>query len=176
MDVKIPKGIKSPTVIIVGSKEPDERGNQVVESRMDNLEKKLDQQYKAFIDKSDNRQMIEKMHSSFMQNFNKLLAMNKSMFTQVKREKVDALRDEFKRKIKSLEDNKDDGESRRLFIAKLNSLENAIKAMTLKPQVVRVNSGGGGSNKSLQRAFDRLFEKMEVLIKKAGPRVIPSPS
>jgi hypothetical protein len=171
MNIPIPKNMKSPTVIIVGQ-ETDEKHNQIAMRRMDNLERKLDQQYKAFIDKSDYSKVLEKMQSSFMSNFNKMLDMNKSMITQRNKERIDILRDEFTRKIKSIEE-KDNNEELKLFTSKLNSLENAIKNITLKPTVVKVPSS---NNKVLFDSFNGIFKRMEELIRSSRPRLIPSPS
>jgi len=172
MNIKVPNGIKSPTVIIVGGQEPNEKHNQMTLSRMDNLERKLDQQYKSFIDKTDYIKVIENMQSSFMSNFNKMLAMNKSMMTHSQKEKIDLLRDEFARKIKNLE--KDDGQEEiKLFTSKLSSLENSIKNITLKPQIVRVSNN---NNKVLFNAFDGILQRLESLIRQSRPRLSPSPS
>jgi hypothetical protein len=155
---------------------PDEKKNDLTSKRMDNLERKLDQQYKSFIDKTDYIKVIESMQSSFMSNFNKMLVMNKSMMTQGQQERINILRDEFKRKIKSIEENKSDsdGENIKLFTSKLNSLEDAIKSITLKPQVVRVSTGN--NNKVLFDSFNGILQRLENLIRQSRPRLSPSPS
>ena len=153
---------------------PDEKKNDFVAKRMDNLESKLDQQYKSFIDKADYIKVIESMQSSFMSNFNKMLAMNKSMMTQAQKEKVDILRDEFAKRIKSLEEDKDEDENIKLFTSKLNSLEDAIKSITLKPQVVRVSQGN--NNKVLFDSFNGILQRLETMIRQSRPRLSPSPS
>src|SRR3990167_2535218 len=140
---------------------PDEKKNELTLRRMDLLEKKLDQQYKSFIDnKPDYFKAIEQLQSSFMSNFNKMLAMNKAMMTNGHQEKIDTLRKELENKIRSLENNKDNEESVKLFTGKLNSLENAIKSITLKPTVVRV----GNNNKELFNSFNGILHMLEVLI------------
>lgn len=174
MNIPVPKGMNSPTVIIVGNKEPDEKHNNMAMSRMDNLEKKLDQQYKSFIDKTDYIKVIESMQSSFMSNFNKMLLMNKSMMSQQHQERFDALRQELKSKIKSIEENRDGEESIKIFISKVNSLENAIKNITLKPQIVKVSNGN--NNKFLLNSFETILQRMETLIRQSRPRLSPSPS
>lgn len=153
---------------------PDEKKNDLTSKRMDNLERKLDQQYKSFIDKTDYIKVIESMQSSFMSNFNKMLAMNKSMMTQGQKEKISILRDEFARKIKSLEEDKGDDENIKLFTSKLNSLESAIKSITLKPQVVKVSTGN--NNKVLFDSFNGILQRLETLIRQSRPRLSPSPS
>lgn len=152
---------------------PDEKKNDLTLKRMDLLEKKLDQQYKSFIDKTDYIKVIESMQNSFMGNFNKMLAMNKSMITQGQRERIDVLRDEFRRKIKSLEGDKNNEENIKFFTSKLNSLESAIKSITLKPTIVRV---GSNNNKALFNSFNGILERLETLIRSSRPRMIPSPS
>jgi len=129
---------------------PDEKKNDFVAKRMDNLESKLDQQYKSFIDKADYIKVIESMQSSFMSNFNKMLAMNKSMMTQAQDENI------------------------KLFTSKLNSLEDAIKSITLKPQVVRVSQGN--NNKVLFDSFNGILQRLETMIRQSRPRLSPSPS
>ena len=153
---------------------PDEKKNDLTLRRMDLLEKKLDQQYKSFIDKTDYLKVIEQLQSSFMGNFNKIFAMNKSMMSQAQNQRIDILREEFKRKIKSLEEEKDNEENLKLFTSKLNSLENAIKNITLKPTVVRVPSNN--NNKILFNSFNGILHKLEMLIRESRPRLIPSPS
>ena len=165
--------MKSPTVVIVGQQEPNDKNNNLTLKRMDNLERKLDQQYKSFIDKTDYLKVIEQMQSSFMSNFNKILVMNKSMMTQGHKERVDILRDEFARKIKSLEEDKSDEESLKLFTSKLNSLENAIKNITLKPTIIRTPNN---NNKILFDSFNGILYRLEMLIRQSRPRLIPSPS
>lgn len=172
MNIPIPKGMKSPTVIIVGNKEPDDKHNQIALSRMDNLERKLDAQYKAFIDKSDYVKAIESMQASFMSNFNKMFAMNKSMLSQANQQRFNALRDEFKRSIKSIEDNDNNEETSKELLTKLNSLESAIKNITLKPQVVKVQN----NNKQLLNSFETIMQRMENIIRQSRPRMMPSPS
>jgi hypothetical protein len=153
---------------------PDEKKNDFALKRMDNLERKLDQQYRSFIDKTDYIKVIESMQNSFMNNFNKILAMNKSMMTQKHQERIDVLRDEFARKIKSLEEDKDGEENIKLFTSKLNSLENAIKSIALKPQIVRVSTGN--NNKILFDSFNGILQRLETMIRQSRPRLIPSPS
>ena len=169
----VPKGMKSPTVIIVGGQEPDEKHNNMAMARMDNLERKLDQQYKSFIDKTDYIKVIESMQSSFMSNFNKMLSMNKSIISQANQDKFDFLREEFKRKIKSIEEDKNSEDDIKKFTSKLTSLENAIKNITLKPQIVKVSNG---NNKQLLNSFENIFQRMENLIRQSKPRLTPSPS
>lgn len=153
---------------------PDEKKNDLTLKKMDLLERKLDQQYKSFIDKTDYMKVIEQMQSSFMSNFNKMLAMNKSMMTQRHQERINILRDEFSKKIKNLEENKDDEENIKLFTSKLNSLENAIKSITLKPSIVKVSNGN--NNKVLFDSFNGILQRLEMLIRSSRPRLIPSPS
>lgn len=173
MNIPVPKGMKSPTVIIVGGQEPDEKHNKMAMARMDNLERKLDQQYKAFIDKTDYIKVIESMQSSFMGNFNKMMEMNKSMMSQHHQQRFDLLREEFKRKIKSIEQDGEKEEYLKEFSSKLSSLENAIKNITLRPQIVRVKDS---SNKDLLSSFENIMQRMENTIRNSRPRLSPSPS
>jgi hypothetical protein len=152
---------------------PDDNKNEQTLKRMDLLERKLDQQYKAFIDKSDCIKEIEQLQSSFMSNFNKMLAMNKSMITQGYQDRIDTLRDEFAKRIKGLEQNDGNEKSLRQFSTQLNSLENAIKNITLKPQIVKVPVN---NNKILFDSFNTILQRMETLIRQSRPRMYPSPS
>lgn len=170
MKINVPNNMKSPTVIVIGSPEHQEQKNDWTARRMDILEKKLDQQYKAFIDKPDYPGVIEKLQSSFNSNLNKMMMMNKMMMTKAHKDRVCALRGEFAGKIKKLEEDKD---NEREFTSKLSSLENAIKSISLKPQLVRVNNG---SNKTLFNSFNAILQKLENAIYASRPRLIPSPS
>ena len=152
---------------------PDVKKNDLSLKRMDMLERKFDQQYKSFIDnKSNSFKIIGQLQSSFISNFNKMLVMNKSMMTQGNQQRIDVLRKEFEGRIKTLQEDKDDGEELKLFTSKLNSLENAIKSITLKPQVVRVSN----NNKALFNSFNGILHRLEMLIRESRPRVFPSPS
>ena len=152
---------------------PDIKKNDLALRRMDLLERKLDQQYKSFIDNRPNYlQIIEQLQSSFMNRFDKMLMIHKSMITQGNQERIDILKKEFERKIKSLEGDKDNEQDIKLFTDKLDSLKNAIKNITLKPQVVRVSN----NNKTLFDSFNGILHRLEILIKESRPRVYPSPS
>jgi tRNA U34 5-carboxymethylaminomethyl modifying GTPase MnmE/TrmE len=152
---------------------PDNKKNDLAMRRMDSLEKKLDQQYKSFIDKTDNSQSIQKLQDSLMNSFNKMLKMNKAMMSQSHREKMDSMRDEFARKIKSIEERSDDNRDIGIFSRKLQSLERAIKSITLKPQIVRVQ---GGNDKILFKSFSGILQRLESSIRETRPRMYPSPS
>ena len=152
---------------------PDQKKNDLTLKRMDLLERKLDQQYKAFVDKTDYTKVISNMQSSFMSNFNRMLDMNKAIMNQSHKDRIDVLRNEFSRKLKSLEQDKDNEEIK-LFTSKLNSLENAIKGITLKPQIVKVPSRN--NNKVLFDSFNGILQRLESLIRQSRPRLIPSPS
>ena len=155
---------------------PDVKKNDLSLKRMDMLERKLDQQYKSFIDKTDYLKVIEQLQSSFMGNFNKMLTMNKSMMTQANSQRIDLLRKEFENRIKGLKDDKDDKdneENLKLFTNKLNSLESAIKNITLKPSIVKVTNN---NDKILFNSFNGILYKLENLIRESKPRMYPSPS
>lgn len=156
---------------------PDEKKNDLALKRMDLLEKKLDAQYKSFADrtagvKTEASEAIQKLQSSFMGNFNKMMDMHKSMMTLAHRERIDTLRDEFSRRLEGIEKNKNSDYSR-VFTAKLNSLESAIKGITLKPSVVKVQNG---NNKPLFDSFNGILQRLETLIRESKPRMYPSPS
>ena len=84
MNIKVPNSIKSPTVIIVGGRSSDEHEKMKSDmhlKRMDNLEHKLDQQYKAFTDKKDYIRLIERLHKSFMDKYDKFISTHRDMMT-----------------------------------------------------------------------------------------------
>ena len=172
MDIKVPKNMKSPTVIIVGGQD-DEKKNAYHEKRLDLLESKLDQQYKAFIDKTDNTKTIDLLQKSFISTLDRFMSMNKSMMSDMHKQKIDILRDEFNKKIKSLENDDDKDEVVEEISSKLDSLVNAMAKMS-KPVVINQGSPTRPiSHDYLSKSFDILFKRLEDTIMKARPRMIP---
>jgi len=166
MNVKIPNGMKSPTVIIVGQGTMDDKKNDFHAKRMDNLEKKLDQQYRAFMDKSEYVRIIERIQNSFLTRLDKMIDANKND------NRFSDLRAEFNLKVKEL--NNRDGEDAILksFANKLGSLERSIRSIPVPTQTI-INRP---NNMNLTKSFDMVLKRMETLIRESRPRMIPSPS
>ena len=173
MNIKVPKNIESPTVIILGREKIDDKKNALSEKRMDLLEKKLDQQYKAFINKTDNTKQIDNLQKSFMAILDRFMQMNKSMMTSIHQDKMDSLRREFDRKLKELEKNDEKDEILKSFVSKLGKFESSINKIS-RPVVV--NTKTAVSKDYLSKSFDTFYSNMQKLIQEMRPRMIPSPS
>lgn len=117
MNVKIPKGGNSPTVIVVGGGTMNPARNDQVSKRMDNLEKKLDKWYEN---------SYKKKKSIPMQDLSPIL---------------------------------------KSFNSKIGSLEKTIG---------KIN--GKGNNTEIMKAFEKMVERMEMVISKSKSRVSPYPS
>ena len=165
MNVKIPNNMKSPTVIIVGHGTPDEKKNDFHAKRMDNLERKLDQQYKAFMDKSEYVKIIERIQNSFLSRLDKMIDANRDD------KKLTTLRQEFNLKIKELGNN-DNDVILKSFADKLGSLERSIRSIPV-PTTTVINRT---SNMNLTKSFETVIQRLEKAISKSGPRMLPSPS
>ena len=173
MNIKVPKNMKSPTVIIVGQGTADETKNDKTQKQMDLLSKKLDQQYQAFLDGTNYIKVIEKLHQSFMTRLDKLLSVNRNIVGQMNNARIKDLRSEFNSRIKDLTQSKQKDETLKSFALQLNSLENAIKNIPITKPTVRVIKS---DNSNLNTSFERLFSRMEDLVRSVRPRLIPSPS
>ena len=166
MNIKVPKTMKSPTVIIVGGGTMDEKNNDFHSKRMDNLERKLDQQYKAFLDKSEYVKIIERIQNSFLSRLDKMIDVNKND------KRFSDLRNEFNVRVKELS-NKDNGDAiLKSFASKLGSIEKSIRSIPAPTRTV-INRT---SNVDLTKSFETVIQRMENAIRSARPRMIPSPS
>lgn len=172
MNIKIPNNLESPTVLIIGQRKVDDKQNVYQEKRLDMLERKLDQQYKSFIDKSDNTKSIEQMQKSFASILDKFMQMNKAMLTSSHKDKMDSLRREFDTRIKALSEN-DNGALLDSFSKKIGKLESAINRLASKDSEVKVSVTKPISHDYLSKSFDTFYEKMQNLVEKARPRMIP---
>jgi len=167
MDVKIPKGMKSPTVIIVGQ-ETDDKKNDLTLKRMDNLERNLDRQYRAFTDNKEYIKVIERLQKSFMDKLEKIILStnsNKGMYEK----RIENLRKEFNSRVSSIKPS-DNSSILRTFSRKLSSLENAIKSQPVSKEVKVVRQ-----NSNLDKAFERMFSRLENAILKSRPKLTPMP-
>ena len=173
MNINVPKNIKSPTVIILGKEEVNDKKNAYHEKRLDLLESKLDSQYKAFINKTDNIRAIEMLQKSFSNTLNKFMQMNKTMMTSMHKSKMEGLRREFEGRIKEIEKSGDKDEILKSFIAKLGKLESSISQINRQPVVP---SSRPISHNYMAKSFDVFYERLEKAIRDARPRMIPSPS
>ena len=152
---------------------PDEKKNDLTSKRMDNLERKLDQQYKAFMDKSDYIKVIDRLQDSFSRSLDKMLVMNRSIMTQNNNQKINLLREDFKRSINTLKARNNTDMNLKMFVNKIGLLEEAIKGISIKPSIVRVSNN---NNKDLLNAFDEILKKISLIVGRSGSRLIPSPS
>ena len=171
MNIAVPKNIKSPTVIIVGGSQPDEKMNEMHSKQMSMLERKLDDQYKAFMDNKDYIKLIETLHKSFMSKLDKIISVNKSLMNDTQNKRIDDLKVEINNRIKGLSNNGTD-KMIKSFSTQLLSLENTIKSIPTNKPIVKVVRNNGGLDKSFLEAIGRL----EKTIWASRPRVFPSPS
>ncbi len=175
MDIKVPKGMKSPTVVIVsgGTMTGDEKSNHNHEKRMDMLEKKLDQQYKkttnSGYDPKEYVKSIDQLQKSFSKKLERVITQNKYAMSSQNSKLLDALKKTVS-KVKVIKE-ESDGSELKTFIKKIDSLEDAIRKISLKNKNLKVST-----KVNLDSSFDKLFERMEKAIKSARPRMSPSPS
>lgn len=171
MDIKIPKGMKSPTVVIVGqgTMTGDEKSNKNYEKRMDLLEKKLNESYKRKIDNKDYTKEFASLQKSFIGKLDKFMTVNKQAMSKQNDKLVEALKKTVNQKISIIKET-DDDDDKKEFIKKISSLESAIRKISLKTNNVKAPTV------KLDGAFEKLFSRMENLIKSSKPRMYPSPS
>lgn len=176
MNVKIPNGVKSPTVIIVsgGTMSGDEKSNKMHEKRMDMLEKKLDQQYKKTTNGYDPKvyvKSLDQLQKSFTRKFDKLISQSQSNLSSQNNKLLEALKKTVNQKVKVIKEEANDNGELKTFIKKIDSLEDAIRKISLKTKTVNVNR-----SVNLDSSFEKMFAKMEKAIREARPRLSPSPS
>jgi len=168
MNIKVPSNLKSPTVIIVGQQDTPEK-NDKVSKQMDLLEKKLDQQYKTFLDGKDYIQLIENLHKSFMQRLDKIVSSNKNLISEINSKKVSDLRNELNVRIDDLKKESSNDNLLKSFAVKLSSLEKTIKAIPERTVETRVVNRGI----SINTAMEKMLQRLEIAIKSARPKMIP---
>ena len=154
---------------------PDEKKNDLVKKRMDLLESKLDQQYKSFIEKRDkninkNFDALTKSLSRSLSGFERALK-NFKPSTPVN---INRVLDSFERKLdqqyKALIENKknaktpENDELTKSLLKSIGELEKTIKGLKFPRQQ-------GIGNK-----LEKMTSRLEDAIKKARPRLTPSPS
>lgn len=172
MDIKVPAGKSTISIVIGGTMTGDEKANKMNEKRMDLLEKKLDQQYKrntSGIDPQGFVKKLDQIQSSFAKKLKEFVVQSKQ--TSTNQEKLlEAFKKSISKKVQVIKQESSGNDELKTFIKKISSLEEAIKKISVKPQVTvnrSVNLGG---------AFEKMFVRFEKLIKEAKPRVYPSPS
>ena len=170
MNIKVPKTMRSPTVIIVGGGAVDEKKNDFHAKRMDNLEKKLDQQYERFQKKTPPVQDFSPMIKSFTSKIGSLEKTIKKLADSNNGDDNSDLIKAFEKIVNRIEKNKpvSNPVDYKAFMSKLGTLEEAIR--DLPTQRVSVNTSG------LSKSFNTLYERLEKAIRAARPRMIPSPS
>lgn len=175
MNIKVPNNIKSPTVIIVGggTMTGDEKSNNIHEKRMDMLEKKLDQQYKNKSEGRNYARDIESIQKSFVNRLDKFMNQSRQSISSQNSKLLEALKKTVNQKVKviKLESVGSNNDEIKTFIKKIDSLEDAIRKISLKTKTVNVTK-----NMSLDSSFEKLFARMEKVIRESRPRLSPSPS
>jgi len=176
MNIKVPTGIKSPTVVIIGggTMTGDEKSNKLQEKRMDLLEKRLDQQYKKTTSGNNGKDYakdIESIQKSFINRLDRFITQSKQSISSQNSKLLEALKKTVNQKVKIIKEssNGSDNSEIKTFIKKIDSLEDAIRKISLK--TVNVNR-----SVKLDDSFQKWFERMEKAIKDARPRMYPSPS
>jgi hypothetical protein len=175
MDIKIPAGIKSPTVVIIGggTMTGDEKTNKNQEKRMDLLEKKLDQQYKNSTEGKGYAKDIGLIQRPFLKKLDKFVNQSRQSMTSHNDRLIEALKKTINQKVKVIKETsgKSDNTEIKSFMDKIDSLEEAIRKISMKSKTVNVNR-----QVSLDDSFDKFFARIEKAIKDARPRLSPSPS
>jgi len=175
MNVDIPKGMKSPTVIIVGggTMSGDEKFNKIHEKRMDMLERKLDQQYKNKIDGRSYVKEIDSIQKSFVNRLDKFMNQSRQNISSQNSKLLEALKNTVNKKVQVIKQksNGSDNAEIKTFVKKIDSLEDAIRKISLKTRTVNVTK-----NVNLDSSFEKLFARMEKAIRESKPRLSPSPS
>lgn len=170
MNIKVPNNIKSPTVIIVGGGQPDEKKNDMHAKQMCMLEKKLDGQYKAFMDNKNYTKLIETLHKSFMHKFDKMMDSNRTLMKEAHAQRLGALKTQVIKQVKTLPNNGNE-KMMKSFLSQLTSLEKAINKISDKEPTVKVVRSG-----NINKSFETLITRLEKAIRESRPRVFPTPS
>ena len=168
MNIKVPKTMKSPTVIIVGGGTMNEKNTDFHSKRMDNLERKLDQQYERFQKKTVPTPNFTPMIKSFT---SKIGSLEKTIKKLSEGDDNSDLIKAFEKIVNRIEKQNKPAASPvdyKAFMSKLGTLEEAIR--NLPTQRVSVNTSG------LSKSFNTLYERLEKAIRASRPRMIPSPS
>ncbi len=178
MNIKVPNGMKSPTVIIVGggTMTGNEKSNKNHEKRMDLLEKKLDQQYKHTTSGNNSRDYakdIESIQKSFISRLDRFITQSKQSITSQNNKLLEALKKTVNQKVKVIKETSGNSDNTEIktFLKKIDSLEDAIRKISMKSKTVNVNR-----KVSLDDSFDKFFVKIEKAIRESRPRMFPSPS
>ncbi len=173
MNISVPKGIKSPTVSIVigGTMTGDEKSNKMHEKRMDMLEKKLDQQYKNKSEGKNYTKEIESIQKSFVNRLDKFMNQSRQVMSSQNSKLLEALKKTVNQKVQVIKEQRNGNGELKAFIKKIDSLEDAIRKISLKTKTVNVNR-----SINLDSSFEKMFARMEKAIRESRPRLSPSPS
>ena len=153
---------------------PDIKKNDLNLNRMDMLEKRLDQQYKNRIEGKNIIKEIETLQSSFMKKLNRFMESNKDKIDSQNSKLADALKRVVNNRVKTITIDKTPKSEIKSFLSKIDSLEEAIRGITLKAK--NNTSHRSSNNGRLNKSFEGFFARMEKLIKDVRPRMFPSPS
>ena len=151
---------------------PDVKKNDLNLKRMDMLERRVDQQYKNRIEGKNTIREIEILQSSFMKKLNRFMESNKDKIDSQNNRLADALKKVVNNRVKTITIDKTPKSEIKSFLSKIDSLEEAIRGITLKTK----NNTSHTNNGRLNKSFESFFARMEKLIKEVRPRMYPSPS
>jgi hypothetical protein len=171
MNIKVPAGSKSPTVVIIGggTMSGDEKANKLHEKRMDLLEKKINQRYKTVSDGISSNE-IKSIQKTFISRLDKMINLNNQNISKQNDKLISAIKDTISKKVASIKASSDNGDMEK-FLSKIDSLEDAIRKISLKERVVNVTK-----KVSIDSSFEKLFAKLQKAIQDVKPRMYPSPS
>lgn len=159
--------MKSPTVVIVGQNTMNEKKNDVNGRRMDTLEKKLDQQYKAITDKKDYVRLIDKLNSSFMKRIDRFIAANKAIATDSNSQRIKSIQNEFNIQLKNISKSNNSDAAIKAFNKRFKSFERAIKNIP-QPEVKVVRTRT--NNSALLKSLNTSLSKIERMV---GNQMVP---
>ena len=175
MNIKVPNG-KSSTVVIVGggTMSGDEKSNKMQEKRLDLLERKLDQQYKKTTngyDPKDYVKSLDQIQKSFVRKLDGFVSQSRQNLSSQNNKLLEALKRTVSQKVKTIKVEANNNGELKTFVKKIDSLEDAIRKISLKTKNVTINK-----KVNLDSSFEKMFAKMEKAIRESKPRLSPSPS
>lgn len=150
---------------------PDDKKNEMMCRRMDMMQKSLDNQYKSFQNGKDYIKIIEHIQKSFMDKLEKIILANNSN-RGIYEKRLENIRREFSNRINEFKSSDNSDELLKVFSQKLTSLESTIKNIPVQKTIVNkvVNS-----EINLEKSFESMFKRLETIIMKARPKMIPMP-
>ena len=160
MNVKMPKGVKMPSIVINVSGESASKPLDY-SKRLDSLESKLDDQYKAFINKKDKKKEDARLYKTMLAKMERMSDLNKAYMAKLGKPKI----------VVNTPASKSPTVSFRGLENKLSELEKSIK--NFKPTVRVIRSGG---NSNLSKSLEVALERMQRAIERNRPLLTPRPT